>query len=273
MEELSSAQTWIVENGFTLATKLVIALLLIVVGRFIISMVSGLINKSLKKVRKLNELLRNFLVTTLRQALWILLYVLVAAQFIDVMPIIAGLGILGIVVGLAFQDTLSNFAAGLMILANDPYQRGHFVEIGGHSGSVADMNIMATTLATPDNRLIVMPNKVIWGSPIVNFSVTGTRRLDLTVGIPYGADINRAKEIARGVLASDQRVLKDPASVVEVVAFDASAITLAIRPWVNTSDFWDLHFALHQRITESFRENGIEIPLPQRVVTMKQVAS
>jgi small conductance mechanosensitive channel len=121
--------------------------------------------------------------------------------------------------------------------------------------------------------LIVLPNKVIWGSPIVNFSVTGTRRLDLTVGIPYGADINRAKEIARGVLASDQRVLKDPASVVEVVAFDASAITLAIRPWVNTSDFWDLHFALHQRITESFRENGIEIPLPQRVVTMKQVAS
>ncbi len=270
MEAINAAQAWIVENGFTLATKLVIALVIVVAGRLIISVVTGLLDRSLKKVKKLNELLRNFLVTTLRQALWILLYVLVAAQFIDVMPIIAGLGVLGIVVGLAFQDTLGNFAAGLMILANDPYQRGHFVEVGGHAGSVTDMNIMATTLATPDNRLIVLPNKVIWGSPIVNFTVTGTRRLDLTVGIPYGGDINRAKEIARNVLTADERVLKEPEPVVEVVAFDASAITLAVRPWVKTSDFWDLHFALHQRITESFRENGIEIPLPQRVVTMKQ---
>jgi len=269
MEALQAAQTWIVENGFTLATKVVIALILLLIGKFLIAMVTGLLNKSLSKVKKLNELLRTFMINTLRQLLWILLYVLIAAQFIDVLPIIAGLGVLGLIIGLAFQDTLSNFASGLMILANDPYQKGHYVEAGGHAGSVTEMNIMATTLATPDNRQITIPNKVIWGSPIVNYSVTGTRRLDITVGISYDSDINKAKEIVRGLLSADERVMAEPAPVVEVATLGDSSVDIVVRPWSKTSDYWGLHFALQQRIKEAFDADGIEIPFPQRVVHMR----
>lgn len=258
---------WVVENGATFLVKLLVSLLILLVARMIINTVLGLLRRSLEKSERLNALLQKFLVNISHKGLWIVAWLLILDNLgVSVGPLIAGVGVAGFILGFAFQDTLSNFAAGLLLLANNPFKVGDYVEVAGQGGTIKELNMMATTLTTPDNKRITIPNKSVWGQAIINYSTMDTRRVEIKVGISYGSDINLARETIAKVLDSDERILKDPAPVIEVVGLGDSSVDFVVRPWVKTADFWGVYFKNQQAIKEALDAAGVEIPFPQRVV-------
>lgn len=260
---------FLVTEGTSFLVSLVACLIILLIARVLIRMATSLATAALSRVKTVNDLLRAFLVNVLSKVLWaVALIVVLDTLGVPVGPLIAGLGVAGFIIGFAFQDTLSNFAAGLMILANNPFRVGDYVEVAGQGGTVRELNMMATTLTTPDNKRLTIPNKSVWGSPITNYSAMDTRRVEIKVGISYGSDISKAKEVIRSVLDADERILRDPAPMVEVVGLGDSSVDFVVRPWVNTADFWGVYFSNQQRIKEALDTAGIEIPFPQRVVHM-----
>jgi small conductance mechanosensitive channel len=181
---------------------------------------------------------------------------------------IAVLGAAGLAVGLALQGTLSNFAAGIMLLAFRPFKRGDFVEAAGVAGSVDSIQIFTTTLTTPDNVAIVIPNSGVWGGTIKNYAANENRRVDLVIGIAYDDDIGRAIEAIEQVLSRDQRVLKDPAPVIAVNELGDSSVNLVVRPWCARGDYWAVRWDLTRAIKEQLEAAGCSIPFPQRDVHM-----
>jgi small conductance mechanosensitive channel len=185
---------------------------------------------------------------------------------IQTTSVIAVLGAASLAVGLAMQGTLSNFAAGVMLLAFRPFGLGNFVEVAGVAGSVKEIGIFTTTLNTPDNVQILVPNSQVYGSTIKNYSANEIRRNDLVMGISYGDDIARAIETIQKVLASEPRVLREPETVVAVSELADSSVNLVVRPWCTASDYWPLRFDLTRRLKEELESAGCSIPFPQRDV-------
>jgi small conductance mechanosensitive channel len=177
---------------------------------------------------------------------------------------IAVLGAAGLAVGLAMQGTLSNFAAGVMLLIFRPFKTGEFVEVAGTAGSVQEIGIFSTVLHTPDNVKITVPNSAIYGDTVKNYSANKTRRNDLVIGISYDDDIAQAIDTVKKVLANDGRVLADPETVVAVGELGDSSVNLLVRPWCAGSDYWPLRFDLTRRIKEELEAAGCSIPYPQR---------
>jgi small conductance mechanosensitive channel len=190
---------------------------------------------------------------------------------IQTTSLIAVLGAAGLAVGLALQGTLSNFAAGVMLLIFRPFKIGDFVDAGGTAGTVIEIGVFSTTLHTPDNVRIVLPNSSVYGQTIRNFTANDTRRNDLVIGISYDDDIGRAVETISRCVTSDSRVLKDPAPVIAVAELADSAVNIVVRPWCKTEDYWNLRFDLTRRIKEQLEAAGCSIPYPQRDVHLHQV--
>lgn len=180
--------------------------------------------------------------------------------------LIAVLGAAGLAVGLALQGTLSNFAAGVMLLLFRPFHVGDFVEIGGVAGAVQAVGVFTTSLHTPDNVLIIVPNSEVFGRTIKNYAANDTRRNDLVVGVSYDDDLGVAVDTVTKVLADDERVLADPAPVVAVAELGDSSVNLVVRPWCRREDYWGLRFDLTRRIKEALEAAGCSIPFPQRDV-------
>ena len=180
--------------------------------------------------------------------------------------LIAVLGAASLAVGLAMQGTLSNFAAGVMLLLFRPFGIGNYVEVAGTAGSVQEIGIFSTRLTTPDNVEIIVPNAAIYGSTIKNYSAKDTRRNDLVMGISYGDDIARAIATIEKVLSSDSRVLRDPEPLVAVSELADSSVNLVVRPWCAASDYWPLRFDLTRRLKEELESAGCSIPFPQQDV-------
>lgn len=184
---------------------------------------------------------------------------------------VALLGAAGFAIGFALQGSLANFAAGVLILILRPYRLGDFVSAAGQKGTVKDIQLFNTVLATPDNIKVLVPNGKIFGDTIANYSVFDTRRLDLTVGIGYGSSIQKAQEILLRLASDDHRTLADPEPQTVVSELADSCVNLLLRVWVNRSNFWSLKCDLTHRIKEAFDSEGIEIPFPQHVVHMMSV--
>ena len=180
--------------------------------------------------------------------------------------LVAMVGAAGLAIGLAMQGSMANLASGVLIILFKPFRNGDFVEIGGMSGVVREVGMLLTRLTTGDNREVSMPNAQVLGNPIINYSARPTRRIDLLIGIGYAAEAAQAMEVIRGVLESEDRVLKDPAPVIMVESLNESSVDLMVRPWVNTDDYWPVRGALLQSIKSALDEAGIEIPFPQRTV-------
>jgi small conductance mechanosensitive channel len=179
---------------------------------------------------------------------------------------IAILGAAGLAIGLALQGSLSNFAAGFLMIIFKPLKLGDYVEIAGTSGTVEALQIFTTTLKTPDNKTVIIPNANITGDNIVNWTMKGTRRVDMVFGIGYDDDIDKAKNIMRDVLAKDDRILKDPATQIALVELGDSSVNFVVRPWVNADDYWGVYFDAMENIKKAFDAEGISIPYPQRDV-------
>lgn len=268
---LTGLTDWLVDNGPQLVADLLVFVLILLVGKFVVSMVCRIFGKALAKAERVSELLRKFALDTLRKVLWVVVLMVALPKIgVDVAPLIAGLGVAGFVIGFAFQESLSNLAAGVMILLNQPFKNGEYVEAGGHAGVIRDLNLMATTMTTGDNRKIIIPNKAVWGGPIVNFSATGTRRIDMTFGIGYGNDMGKAQSIIKKIIASYDKVLKDPAPLVEVFELADSSVNFVVRPWCKTADLWELKLGITRRVKEEFDKEGIEIPFPQMAIHVQQ---
>ncbi len=181
---------------------------------------------------------------------------------------VAILGAAGFAVGFALQGSLSNFASGVLILAFRPFRVGDFIDAAGVMGTVKDIHLFTTILATPDNVQIIVPNSKLYGDIIKNFSANETRRVDLVIGIGYGSSIQQAYEIIEGILKQDERVLSDPAPQIAVSELADSSVNFVVRPWVKAADYWGVKFDVTRKIKETFDEKGIEIPFPQTTVHM-----
>jgi small conductance mechanosensitive channel len=185
--------------------------------------------------------------------------------------LIALLGAAGLAVGLALQGSLSNFAAGVLIVLFRPYKVGDWIEGGGVSGAVEEVQILTTVLKTGDNKRVIIPNSQIMGTTITNYSANETRRVDLVVGVSYGDDLDKVRTELEGLVAADERVLKDPAVTIAVSELADSSVNFVLRPWVKTADYWGVYFDLTEAIKKRFDEVGISIPFPQRDVHIHSV--
>jgi small conductance mechanosensitive channel len=179
---------------------------------------------------------------------------------------VAVVGAAGLAVGFALQGSLANFAAGVLLVLFKPIRVGDYVEAGGVSGTVEEIQIFATKLKSPDNKAIIVPNGKVMGDNIINYTMKETRRVDLVAGVSYSDDLNKTQKVIEEILAADSRVLKDPAPTVAVLELADSSVNFAVRPWVKTAEYWDLYFDLQKAIKERFDAEGISIPFPQRDV-------
>ena len=251
--------------------SIITALLIIIIGYFVAVLVSKYIRKAMLKA-KMATILAEFTSRVIR----ILLIIFVIAIGIGFLGVDVGAAIIsisvvsGFILGFAFQETLGNLAAGFMIAITKPFRVGDYVDIAGKSGSVHNVGASITTLISLDNKRIIIPNSKIWGEPIVNYTAHNKRMIDMRVGIGYSDNMGKAITSAMNVLKQNKLVLKDPAPTVAVAELGDSSVNLLIRPWVKTSDYWDLKWELTQQIKESFDKEGISIPFPQRDVHLFQ---
>jgi small conductance mechanosensitive channel len=259
---------WLTDNLPQLLFNLLLFLLVIWIAVAVSRLTRRLIAEGLKRSNlKISRLLKNMIVST-ASGLVLLLGVLfgLAQLGISVGPLLAGLGIAGFIVGFALQDTLGNFAAGMMILLYRPYDVGDVVEAGGIFGKVSHMSLVNTTILTFDNQTLIMPNSKIWGDVIKNVTAQENRRVDMTFGIGYGDDIPKAEKVLKDIIESHEKVLEDPEPVVRLHTLNESSVDFIVRPWVKTDDYWDVYWDVTRAVKMRFDEDGISIPFPQRDV-------
>lgn len=251
-------------------SKILLALIIFIIGRLVAKGIVRVTAKVLGR-SKLDTMIVGFITSILGAVL--LLIVIIAALEplgVDTTSLVALIGAAGLAIGLALQDSLKNFAAGFMLILFRPFKEGDFIEAAGVKGVAEKVSILTTIMRTVDNREIIVPNGNIFGNNIINFSARDTRRVDLVFGIGYDADLKLAKQLLCEMLEADERVLKDPAYVVAVSELADSSVNFVVRPWVKSSDYWDFHFDMQERVKLRFDEAGISIPFPQMDVHLQQ---
>lgn len=255
------------DGGIALAKNVGIVLISFLALLFVARMVRKLVRRWIGHVPNISDLLQAFVVGIVY---WIVLAIglmlVLSGLGVDVTPLFALFGGASIIAALAMQDSLSNLAAGLMIMIYRPFDEGHYVDIGGVAGTVKSTNIVATTVMTPDNQVIIIPNKNVWGNVITNVTASDTRRVDLVFGISYDDSIPEAIKILEQAVEAHPLVLKDPAPTIRVNELADSSVNLICRPWVNTADYWTVYWDLMRYVKELFDSVGISIPYPQQDV-------
>ena len=253
--------------------NIILALAVFVIGRWLASMIVRGVKRLMKKAN-MDRALIGFLSSILNAVLLVVVVIAALEQLgVNTTSVLAVFAAAGLAVGLALKDSLSNFSAGVMLIIFKPFKVGDFVEAAGISGVVEVIRIFNTQLRTGDNREIIVPNAQIYGGIITNFSAREQRRIDLVIGIGYEDDIRTAKQILKEILQAEERVLKEPTPVILVSELGESSVDLAVRPWVNSADYWDVRSDLLETIKREFDAKGISIPYPQRDVHLQQVAA
>ncbi len=275
MEDLTAAFTgidwqgiidYLSINAIDLAGKIVGALVIFYGGRWLV----GLAVRALRKVMQRQEIdrtLETFVCNLVRMALLVVVIIAaISALGIQTASFIAIFGAAGLAVGLALQGSLSNFAAGVLIVLFRPYKVGDWVEAAGISGAVEQVQILTTVLKTGDNKQIIVPNSQIMDSIITNYSANDTRRVDMVVGVSYDDDLDKVRKTVEELVAADDRILDEPACTIAVSELADSSVNFVVRPWVKTSDYWGVMFDLTEAIKKRFDQDGISFPFPQQDV-------
>jgi len=247
------------------------ALIVIVLGWMVAGMIAGVVRRRINKTPQIDPTLGNFAASLVKWAILAMVLVAVLGIFgIEATSIVAVLGAASLAIGLALQGTLSDLAAGVMLVVFRPYKLGQFVDIGGTAGTVKDLNLFTTELVTPDHVQIIVPNGQAWGSVITNYSAHDTRRVDLVFGIDYGDSADEAMAIILDVAKADGRVLGDPEPWVRVTNLGDSSVDLTARLWCEAADYWDVKFELTKAVKEAFDAKGVSIPYPHSVEITKE---
>ncbi|BBO67541.1 mechanosensitive ion channel protein [Desulfosarcina alkanivorans] len=264
----------ILEKVYQLLTvyglKVLAALAIFIIGRWVAKGVRKLVERVMTK-GKVDPTLISF--TSNMAYIGLLAFIVIAALGqlgIQTTSFIAILGAAGLAVGLALQGSLSNFAAGFLLIIFRPFKVGDLIEGAGVFGVVEAIQIFTTQLKTADNKTVIVPNAKLTDDNIVNWTVKGTRRVDMVMGIGYEDDIDKARSLMTDVIAADDRILKDPAPQISVSELADSSVNFVVRPWVKVEDYWGVYFDLTEKIKKAFDANGVSIPFPQRDVHVYQ---
>ena len=263
-EVASQVMTWVTEKGLDFAVNLLAAALILVVGWLVIKLIDALVRRALMRGKAKQTLFINFACSVVTKVCWAVLLIMIAGRLgVNVAPLIAGLGATGFIIGFACQESLGNLASGMMIAINEPFKVGDVVDAAGHTGCILEVNMMATVMKTADGKRIVIPNKSVWGGPIVNYNTLGLRRVDLQVGIDYGEDVTKAIDVIRETVSRIPGVLSEPALGVAVASLNDSAVQINVRPWVKSADYWPVASATLTEVKEALFSAGVKIPFPQ----------
>lgn len=248
--------------------KALAAIVIFVAGRWIARALTASTRRVMKS-REVDPALISFAGSLIYFGLLAVVIIAALAQLgIQTTSFIAIIGAAGLAIGLALQDSLGNFASGVLLIIFRPFKAGDYIEAGGVAGTVEEIQIFTTTLKSPDNRAIIIPNGKIYGDNIVNYSAKKMRRIDLTVGVGYSDDLGAVKRTLEAVLERQEGILEDPPPVIAVSELADSSVNLVVRPWVKTEDYWAVYFDLTEKIKLRFDAEGISIPFPQRDVHM-----
>ena len=247
---------------------LVLALIIILIAMFVGRLTRKIIMRAVEKVPSLDHSVGNIFYSIARTFIWLFAVLIILDLFgFNTASLLTVLGAAGLAVGLAMKDSLSNIAAGLMLLLLRPYKVGDYVDCGSVSGTIKEMGLFTTTLSTPDGIFIAAPNSVIFGTPVKNYSRNDTRRVDITVGISYGDSLPQGIKILQSLMEKNEIILKDPAPQVLVADLADSSVNLTLRFWVPTAKYWDAFWEIKGQLKETIESAGLNIPFPQRVIT------
>ena len=249
------------------------AIIIFVVGRWLAKVISNLIAKAMTKA-KVDATLTSFVKHLCHIGLLVFV-VLAALQKLGV-PVgnfVVVVGAAGLAIGFALQGSLANFAAGVMLVIFKPFKVGDFIEAAGKMGTVKEIQIFNTVLNSPDNVRIIIPNGQVTGSNILNYTVNGTRRIDLVIGVSYEDDMKKTHKVIEEIIKSEDRILPEPAYTIAVSELGDSSVNFVVRPWVNAADYWGVRFDLIEKIKIALDKNDITIPFPQRDIHIKDGVS
>lgn len=247
----------------TYGPRVVFAIITLIVGLWIVKILVNVIGKGLDK-GDVDEALKGFLSSISGVLLKVLVYITALSVLgIEMTSFVAVLAAAGFAIGMALSGTLQNFAGGVMILLFKPFKIGDYIDAQGHSGSVKEIQIFNTILTTPDNKTIILPNGPLSTGSMVNYSTEPKRRVDWTVGIGYGDDVDKAYEVIEKLLAGDDRILDEPKPFIAVKELADSSVNFAVRAWVNSADYWGVFFRMNEEVYKTFDKEGLSIPYPQ----------
>ncbi len=241
-------------------SALIGALITFLVCLIVISVILKIVSRALAGAKKMNRTMKNFLLSAVRIALWVIAVIIIAGELgIPTASLVALLSVAGLALSLSVQGLLSNLFSGLTLLMTHPFAEGHFVEVAGKSGVVRSVGLLYTTITTLDNVVISIPNSDVVGSAINNYSADPLRRVDMHFSAAYGEPTEKVKRAIMEVIQADARILDDPAPFVALSEYKDSVVDYVVRVWVKNADYWDVHFSLNEKVRESFARNGVEM--------------
>ncbi|MGJ8651849.1 MAG: mechanosensitive ion channel family protein [Opitutaceae bacterium] len=254
----------IIESLTSFAISALAALVILIIGLWVAKKVKSIFADTLTK-KGVDATLVGFFSSMLYGGIAVFVVIAAIGKLgVQTTSFAAVIAAAGLAIGLALQGSLSNFASGVLLILFKPFVAGNVINAGGQTGSVVEVGLLTTELKTPDNVKIIMPNSSIMGGAITNISAHSTRRVDMVVGVGYGDDLNKAKQVMEDLLAADERVLKDPGVTIAVSNLGDSSVDFIVRPWVNAADYWGLKFDFTKAVKEAFDKEGISIPYPQQ---------
>jgi small conductance mechanosensitive channel len=255
-----------IDFGMDFGIKLATALAIFLIGKFIIRLIVGTISKVMTN-QAVDKTLKTFICNFVQISLMVVVVIAsIGALGVETTSFIAIIGTAGLAVGLALQGSLSNFASGVLIVLFRPYRVGDFIEAAGIAGSVDQVQILTTILKTGDNKQIIVPNSQIMDSIITNYSANDTRRVDMVIGVSYDDDLDKVRKILQNLIATEERILDEPATTIAVSELADSSVNFVVRPWVKSSDYWGVMFDMTEAIKKRFDKEGISFPYPQQDV-------
>ncbi|CAH1546712.1 MULTISPECIES: mechanosensitive ion channel domain-containing protein [Vibrio] len=269
----NSMVDWFAENAPQHIFQLFVFALILLIARALAKLTRKVVSKTVaSKNLKLSHLMQDFFISMSGKAVWIIGIMVGLSQIgLNLAPILTGFGIAGVIIGFALQDTLSNFAAGMMLLIYRPFDVGDFVYAGGVDGKVSHMSLVNTTIRTFDNQIIIVPNSKIWGDVIKNVTHERIRRVDMVFGIGYSDDVLKAEEVLADIVTSHPSVLRSPEPMIKLHTLNTSSVDFIVRPWVKTDDYWDVYWDVTREVKLRFDREGISIPFPQQDVHLHMV--
>ncbi|MBE4601450.1 small-conductance mechanosensitive channel MscS [Vibrio navarrensis] len=274
VDGLAQAETWLTNNSdlfIQYGVNIISAIIILFIGNMIVKAVANRVAKVLES-KQMDKAVVQFIHGLVRYLLFVIVLIAVLGRLgVQTASVVAVIGAAGLAIGLALQGSLSNFAAGVLIVAFRPFKSGDYVEVGGVAGRVEAIQIFHTVLKTSDNKMVVVPNSSVIGGPITNYSRHETRRVDMVIGVSYKSDLKKTKQVLRETLEKDPRILKDPDITIGVHTLADSSVNFVVRPWVKTADYWPVYFDNMQAIKEALDANGIEIPFPQMDVHLNKM--
>lgn len=252
-----------------IAVSIIVAVVIIICAKVITFIAKKFFTRLSRYHKKFTKIMSALVIRIISVLVWLIAIISVLGVFgIDLTPLLAGIGITGVVLGFALQESISSLFSGVMIAINNPFRVGDWVEIGqdGVAGTVVDIDLMCVTLMTADNKKYVINNKYAWSNTILNASYTQMRRLDMTVSIRYADDTEKAKTVLRDLISSYPEILPEPAALVEIGSYGESSINIYVRPWVKPSDYWNVYWRFNSDVLKALKANGLDMPFNQLVV-------